>query len=170
MPTKFDWERFQAAYTNASDSVRQLVDSDAIPQCVEKLVAEYQLPATMRAGMIVCSTNKVLGLGEDSDTLNFLLAAQIPLTQAQAITTALDACIFEYSDIQHQTTEIAMAEQALDSLPAIRTMTGDASPASPEPVYSSTQAAILQEAAQVTERQKQPPTQSQATWPRWDTG
>ncbi len=149
MPITYDWEKFQTAYAQANEFVKALVDSTVIPQCVQKIISEYSIPPELQPEIIVLTTNKILGLSDETETLNFLLSKQLPLAQAQAIVTALDSCLFEYSDAQRQSAEVELAEKKLDSLSIspVRTIASDKATysAPSEPVYSSTQAAILRE-------------------------
>ncbi len=56
------WEQYQTAYQSADPNTKSLVDSDVIPQCVEKIIVGQQLNPTFKRILVQQATFTVLGV------------------------------------------------------------------------------------------------------------
>lgn len=79
------WEQFQTAFVAAPAPVQQLLNSDTIPNLVDRLIAEYQLPTTQRPALIDSIGNAALKLAPLTNALSFITIA--PDKQAQFLQT-----------------------------------------------------------------------------------
>lgn len=149
-----DWERFTVAYAQASEGTRNLIDSDTLPLIAEYLCVKFSLAPELKQALVVCLIHKVLDLNSDTELTTSLGTLGLPTETIQRILLAADEKLLENSAIHITDTS------SVGSVSPIRTM--PQAPAGSEPVYTSTQAAILHESTQ----EASAPTPSPA---RWDT-
>lgn len=145
-----DWEKFTVAYANASTETKGLVDSDTLPLIAEYVCVKFSLAPELKRTLVVGLINKTLNLSSDEEFIKSLTALGITEETSQRILLASEEKLLENSTTQLEA-----------SIPPLRTM--PQTPAGSEPVYTSTQAAILHESTAT-------PTATDPNAPRWDTG
>ena len=145
----YDWETFQAAYQNATEAQKAFIDSEAIPACVQMSLDTNQLDASYRSKLIKLCTFQYLSTF-DQETIQ-LEIEKLGISESEHFLTQLTTCL---SDVSTQPTsddaEIAAEENTYSTtVPAVRTMAGDAAKAqaggNTEPTYTSSQETLLGE-------------------------
>lgn len=173
------WEKFQAAYQSADESVKALVDSPTIPECVSAIVSVNQLDKTHHQLLVKLFVLSVFGAISNEELAEELRLAAVP--NGQEVINTINACINRHNPTGDTTplnpasnevfteAEASIPQAATQSVPEapapndapkpiphIRTMASDmtASQDNDAPTYSSSQAALLNES-----RAPRPPQQ-----------
>ena len=135
----FDFIKFHAAYMNANPAFKALIDEGAGQAFAGTLIERYQLPANVRATLVLCLNFQLLGLHTAEDT-TLILSQFVPVEQIPLLTK-------EFGTYFTQATTVSAGTRPVPPAPA-------------EATYTSTQAAILRESN---------PAPTSAPEPRWDT-
>ncbi len=142
-----DWAKFHAAYSKASDSIRSLIDSEALPKCAADICLKYNLSEELKKELVVCALAKLLAIETDEIIIANLEKEGISNEDSYSILIEIEQCIIENTSQKLEANEvydeISQVEASLSSLPTIRTMASDST--LPENTYSSVQSAILNE-------------------------
>ncbi len=166
---KNTFNQFLAAYKQAPLSLKQFIDSEEIGIFIDTLPGN-ELNKTNKQKLLVLISNRILNVITEEILLTELLQFVTEANEVQLIYSKIKDFVAEILKRTASTSnttdlmsnEIAEAEAVIESLPQFRTMQTLAS--NNEAVYTSTQAAILQEGAGLP---VPPPPSSNE--PRWDT-
>lgn len=172
----YTWEIFQAAYQAATPEQKAVIDADIIPPCVSKIIASQQLDQAHFKKLVRLYALYVLGSIAEQAIEQEMLRLGIP--EGKMLFAALRSCQAETPnstpDLDSLAADIASTEAALQQPPApatpIRTMAADMQQAQTttdgaEPVYTSTQSAILQERTTTPTPAKAAPVPQPASQP-----
>jgi hypothetical protein len=119
----FDFIKFHAAYMNANPAFKTLIDEGAGQAFAATLIDRYQLPANVRATLVLCLNFQLLGLHTAEDT-SLILSQFVPVEQIPLLTK-------DFGTYFTQATTVSAGTRPV--------------PTPPETTYTSTQAAILRE-------------------------
>ena len=67
-----NWEQYQQAYAIASDDVKKVLNSTAIPSAVESLIVKGKLQASQKKRVIVLFSDYILGMYDSHQTSSML--------------------------------------------------------------------------------------------------
>lgn len=137
------------AYYEATQSVKDVVDSGFIGNFVERILSTSD-SLNVKPKVIIACTRNFLSITSTEELVHELKSLNIDDTTIRALVSENINIItgIEKSNLQANihtelSSQIIEAEAAIATLPTIRTMNQT------EPVYSSTQAAILREGGEI---------------------
>jgi hypothetical protein len=137
------FSQFLAAYNQASQNIKNVIDSEEIGLFVDTLAVDPSL----KSKFLVIISNRILDLIPDSELISQL--EQIGFAEPEKIAQIKNFVTLKTTTTTANTisSEIAEAEAVLETLSPIRTMAGDSrhTPAPAESTYTSMQSAILGE-------------------------
>ena len=164
------WEQFQAAYQSADERTRKLIDSNVIPDCIDKKLPD-EADGELRQDLVVFLGYRLLNISDYAALQSHLQGLGLPQESVTHFVSAVNDCLTEISTTptpeakEEIAAEIAKTEAALSSIQKVRTMEGDMQAAENEPVVRAAgQDELLQKRPQVAD------TPEYATEePRWES-
>jgi DNA-directed RNA polymerase beta subunit len=146
-----DWTKFQQKYSQASDSIKFLIDSEAFPTCASEICLNNDIDTSKKRNVVLVFLNRALNLETEENILTLLQQDfNVTKEKSREIIEQIDNCIIEHTTNTLETRDIlcdiSEAEAALETISPIRTMSGDSIVVTPkEETYTSMQSAILNE-------------------------
>lgn len=132
-----NWEKFQNAYSNAPQEIKDIIDSEKISDCIEAQIAINTIDSGQRKDVLLVTSHYLLKTVSDIEAMGHLTKLGIP--NANVIMEHLLECVTAGDAAPEPTTQIhSLAE---DVAPQEKPRWE-----SEEPTYSSTQSALMQEA------------------------
>jgi len=151
------FSKFLAAYSDAPQNIKDLIDSEEIGIFVDTLLTN-NTPVPPKQKLLVILSNRVLDLLPDSQMISQLeeigLSQPEKIAQIKNFISLKTAAVTTDNSILESTktdvaNEIAETEAAMEKISPIRTMAGDSKQigysSTTEPTYTSTQSAIINE-------------------------
>ncbi len=153
------------AYYKSPQEIKDVIDSDTIGDFTRDLVngTGYENQKSKIILLVASALLQTISSDEiESQLIRLGIEENTVKEFGPAIKKFLNILLHSISSqLNTLPDEIAEAEAALSAIPQVRTM--PQSPAGSEPVYTSTQAAILHESTAA-------PAATDPSGPRWDTG
>ena len=158
------FDQFLAAYNQASPGMRAVIDSDEIGNFAVTLL-EGSADGNIKRTLIISLSHRLLGISNDDQLLQFLttsgLKSDFIINNWEKIKLFLNKMSAQANSYDPLAAEILETETTINQLSS-----GSAS--GEEPIYTSTQAAILGE-TRTPAPIPAPPRSANPLQPRWDT-
>ena len=147
----FDWDTFQTTYLAASQEEKDLIDSNAIANCIEYQIGFKTIDESHQSVVKTLCAFHLLQLVSAEDAVKEMQALGIPnaseifstlqncLKSAQTVPVTLDTPV-PIPPPSSLATEIEEAEAAIKAIPKIKTMAQDAQGV---PTHTSSQDSLL---------------------------
>lgn len=172
-----DWETYQTAYQNATPQLRELLDSELIPNYVRSALESRGL-ITLRKSATVQISGYVLGVQTIDETIKNLTQLGVPgaLQFLAEIQAGIDSktlptqqpvsAPFIKADLE---TEIFATERDIQSLQGVRTMAQDMKEAKVHPITPHTTTETTHQSSQADLLRQIESLATPSSVPRWDT-
>jgi hypothetical protein len=160
------WEHYQTAYQNADEATKHKLHSSLVPECADALLAEYHIEPIHKRKIMRIVADIILGITSLEEVAKILSDIQTnpdPSKLLERSTQLITQVNPKYHDSAEYSeklsldtsnsniaSDIAETEAALAQVDAVRTMQRDMQTAgggglTDEPVYTSSQSALLRE-------------------------
>lgn len=144
-----DWDKYQKAYIQASEETKFIIDSNIISIGVSDLIEKNKILPELKKDLILVYTDMLVGLISESEMSEYL-SQEKKLNQNQIteiISFLKNFLEGENTNLYQPTVEVDTLANTNNPISYIRTMAQDMNNSNnDELIYSSTQAAILNEA------------------------
>jgi hypothetical protein len=86
-----DWDTYQTAYQSADQSIKDILHSSLIPECVAENIKKYELDTSNQKVLVGLFSEKTLGLVDEAQVVEQMRTAGIP--SATAVANDITQCL-----------------------------------------------------------------------------